>query len=33
LAAAGIDNLAIQAIPGMARELIDEFGREVIGKV
>lgn len=33
LAAAGIDNLAIQVIPGMARELIDEFASEVIGKV
>ncbi|MBI5507073.1 MAG: LLM class flavin-dependent oxidoreductase [Deltaproteobacteria bacterium] len=33
LAAAGIDNLAIQVIPGMARELIDEFARKVIGKV
>ncbi len=33
LAAAGIANLAIQAIPGMARELIDEFAQEVIGKV
>jgi acetyl esterase/lipase len=28
LVAAGVDNLAVQAIPGLARELIDEFGRE-----
>jgi hypothetical protein len=33
LAAAGVDNLALQAIPGMARDLIEEFGREVIGKL
>ena len=33
LAAAGVDNLAVQVIPGLARELIDEFGREVIGRV
>ncbi len=33
LAASGIDNLAIQAIPGMARDLIDEFAREVIAKI
>jgi alkanesulfonate monooxygenase SsuD/methylene tetrahydromethanopterin reductase-like flavin-dependent oxidoreductase (luciferase family) len=32
LAAAGVDNLAVQAVPGMARELIDEFAREVIGR-
>jgi len=30
---AGVDNLAVQAIPGLARELIEEFGREVIGRV
>jgi alkanesulfonate monooxygenase SsuD/methylene tetrahydromethanopterin reductase-like flavin-dependent oxidoreductase (luciferase family) len=30
LAAAGVDNLALQVIPGLARELIEEFGREVI---
>jgi 5,10-methylenetetrahydromethanopterin reductase len=29
-AEAGVDNLAIQAVPGMARELIEEFSREVI---
>jgi 5,10-methylenetetrahydromethanopterin reductase len=33
LAAAGVDNLALQAIPGLARELIEEFGREVIARV
>jgi len=33
LAAAGVDNLAVQVIPGLARELIEEFGREVIGRV
>jgi 5,10-methylenetetrahydromethanopterin reductase len=33
LAAAGIDNLAVQVIPGHARELIEEFGREVIGRL
>jgi alkanesulfonate monooxygenase SsuD/methylene tetrahydromethanopterin reductase-like flavin-dependent oxidoreductase (luciferase family) len=33
LAAAGVDNLAVQVIPGLARELIDEFGREVIGRL
>ena len=33
LAEAGVDNLAVQAIPGLARELIEEFGREVIGRV
>ena len=32
LAAAGVDNLALQAIPGLGCELIEEFGREVIGK-
>jgi len=32
-AAAGIDNLAIQVIPGMARELIEEFASEVIGRI
>jgi hypothetical protein len=31
--AAGVDNLAVQVIPGMARELIEEFGREVIERV
>ncbi|HEY2773978.1 MAG TPA: LLM class flavin-dependent oxidoreductase [Candidatus Binatia bacterium] len=33
LASAGIDNLALQAVPGMGRELIEEFGREVIAKL
>jgi 5,10-methylenetetrahydromethanopterin reductase len=33
LAAAGVDNLAVQAIPGQARELIAEMGREVIGRL
>lgn len=33
LADAGVDNLAVQAIPGLARELIEEFAREVIGRV
>jgi hypothetical protein len=33
LAAAGVDNLTVQAIPGLAPELIEEFGREVIGRV
>jgi len=32
LAAAGVDNLTVQAIPGLAPELIEEFGREVIGR-
>ena len=33
LARAGVDNLALQAIPGQGRELIEEFGREVIGRL
>jgi 5,10-methylenetetrahydromethanopterin reductase len=33
LAAAGVDNLALQAVPGHGRELIEEFGLEVIGKL
>lgn len=33
LADAGVDNLAVQVIPGTGRELIEEFGREVIGRV
>src|SRR5512143_1086093 len=33
LAAAGVDNLTVQAIPGLARDLIEEFGREVIGRI
>lgn len=32
-AEAGVDHLAVQAIPGRARELIEEFGREVVGRV
>jgi 5,10-methylenetetrahydromethanopterin reductase len=32
-AAAGVDNLALQAIPGMGRALVEEFGREVIAKL
>ncbi len=33
LADAGVDNLAIQAVPGMGRDLIEEFGRHVIAKL
>ena len=33
LAAAGVDNLALQAVPGMGRELIEEFGRKVIRRL
>lgn len=33
LAAAGVDNLALQAIPGMGRELIEEFGSRIIAKL
>jgi 5,10-methylenetetrahydromethanopterin reductase len=33
LADAGVDNLALQAIPGLGRELIEEFGRAVISKL
>jgi 5,10-methylenetetrahydromethanopterin reductase len=33
LAAAGVDNLALQAIPGLGRELIEEFGREVLNRL
>ena len=33
LAAAGVVNLALQVIPGQARELIEEFGREVISRL
>jgi 5,10-methylenetetrahydromethanopterin reductase len=29
---AGVDNLALQAVPGLARELIDEFSTHVISK-
>jgi 5,10-methylenetetrahydromethanopterin reductase len=32
-AAAGVDNLTVQAIPGLAPELIEEFGRDVIGRI
>lgn len=32
-AAAGVDNLALQAIPGMGRDLIEEFGRHIIAKI
>ena len=30
---AGIDNLGLQVVPGMARELIEEFSRHVIAKL
>jgi len=30
---AGVDNLALQVLPGQARELIEEFSRDVIAKV
>jgi alkanesulfonate monooxygenase SsuD/methylene tetrahydromethanopterin reductase-like flavin-dependent oxidoreductase (luciferase family) len=33
LADAGVDNLALQAIPGMGRDLIEEFGTHVIAKL
>jgi alkanesulfonate monooxygenase SsuD/methylene tetrahydromethanopterin reductase-like flavin-dependent oxidoreductase (luciferase family) len=33
LGEAGVDNLALQVIPGMARDLIEEFGRHVIAKL
>lgn len=33
LADAGVDNPVLQVIPGMARELIEEFSREVIGRI
>jgi 5,10-methylenetetrahydromethanopterin reductase len=33
LEAAGVDNLALQAVPGMGRELIEEFGRDVIARL
>ena len=32
-AEAGVDNLALQVIPGMARDLIDEFSTHVISKL
>jgi 5,10-methylenetetrahydromethanopterin reductase len=33
LARAGVDNLALQAVPGMGRELIEEFGRRIIRRL
>jgi len=33
LEAAGVDNLALQAVPGMGHELIEEFGRDVIARM
>ena len=33
LAAAGVDNLALQALPGMGRDLIEEFGRHIIARM
>jgi 5,10-methylenetetrahydromethanopterin reductase len=30
---AGVDRLALQAVPGMGRELIEEFGRRIIGRM
>jgi 5,10-methylenetetrahydromethanopterin reductase len=33
MAAAGVDNVALQALPGMGRDLVKEFGREVIAKL
>jgi alkanesulfonate monooxygenase SsuD/methylene tetrahydromethanopterin reductase-like flavin-dependent oxidoreductase (luciferase family) len=32
-AAAGLDNLALQALPGMGRDLIEEFSRDVIARI
>lgn len=32
-AEAGVDHLALQAIPGMGRDLIEEFGRHVLGRL
>lgn len=32
-AKAGVDNLALQAVPGMGRELIEEFGNQIIAKL
>jgi len=31
--AAGVDNLALQALPGMGRNLIEEFGRHIIARM
>jgi alkanesulfonate monooxygenase SsuD/methylene tetrahydromethanopterin reductase-like flavin-dependent oxidoreductase (luciferase family) len=33
LAAAGVDNLALQVLPGQARDLVEEFARHVIARV
>jgi 5,10-methylenetetrahydromethanopterin reductase len=33
LAAAGVDNLALQALPGQARDLVEEFARHVIARL
>jgi 5,10-methylenetetrahydromethanopterin reductase len=33
LEAAGVDNIALQALPGMGRDLVEEFGRDVIAKL
>jgi 5,10-methylenetetrahydromethanopterin reductase len=33
LAGAGVDNVALQALPGMGSDLVEEFGREVIAKL
>jgi len=32
-AAAGVDNLALQAVPGMGRDLIEEFSRDIIRRM
>lgn len=32
-ARAGVDNLALQAVPGLGRELIEEFGRRIIRRL
>lgn len=32
-AEAGIDNIALQAVPGMGRELIEEFGSQIISRI
>jgi 5,10-methylenetetrahydromethanopterin reductase len=33
MAAAGVDNVALQVLPGMGRDLVEEFGREVIARL
>ena len=33
LAAAGVDNLAVQVLPGQGRETIEELSREVIARL